>query len=762
VQLQRVTVTANKRVERLEQVPMAISVMSSEQLERNNVRSFEDVTLLAPALSVTYGTTPANNGINMRGIGTTSIGIGVESDVAVTVDDVPMGLQFMAFKDLSDVQRVEIVKGPQSTLYGKASIAGAVNIVTNPVGGPLHGEASTMVTSDEEYRLRASYGGSLSDTVGFRLAGSSDSYAGNVDNLTTGGKLDGSRSRSFMGKLQWRPTQALTLQFDPRYNHTVASCCVLVPTSFTPVQGALLSNIGALPATQLLAGIPFGPANRTVRNDAPTGLTSDDTGLALHAGYELPSGLLLTSITATEHYTANDYRDQDFVDVPTLQFYPRADGTPAGVDAGYVQYGKYDIHSKSEELRLTSPDEGALRYVAGLWWGENRIDRHFTRGYDGIALTTPVRYFGTTNNRNTALFGQMTYAFRPEDTVLAGARLNRQISGYEMLIGAPPPADWAPSSDFSSRGNGETSTTGKLSYQHQFTPDVMAYAMGATGYKGQAYDITSGLNAQTAAQQPVHSETGRTVELGLKGNFFGNRVTLNLAAYRSTFRNYQQNSGSYLPGTSTYVTRLNSIGGVQTHGLEADLAALVTPGLLVNASAAYTIATVTDWPNAPCYAVPGSPNGGFNDACVLKDPDYGNQNVQNLDGGRMPNAPRYKGTLSGQYDLALPSRSFNAFINGSVRYQSAILTNINQDPSLRAPGFSVVDLGFGLKDRTGRYQLTFFVNNLFDHHYALTGFTGLGSWSAKAPNPPVTVTTTTWTPARDAFRYEAIRLDTKF
>ena len=756
-----VIVTANKRVERLEQVPLAISVMNAEDLQRNNVRSFDDVALLSPALSVTYGTTPANNGINMRGIGTSSIGIGVESDVSVTVDDVPMGLQFMAFKDLADAARIEIIKGPQSTLYGKASIAGAVNIITEPVGGPLRGKVSLLQTDDNEYRASVSYGGDITDTLGFRVAASNNEFKGNVRNLTTGEWVNGSKGTTFMGKLVWRPTEQLEFQFSPRYNHTVANCCVLVPTSFTPVQGALLSNVSQLPASQLLAGIPVGPDNRDIRNDYPTGLTSADYGYALRVNYELANGSNVTSITSTEHYTAEDYRDQDFVDVHTLQYYPLANGKPAGVDAGYVQYGQYVIKSNSEELRLTSSDEGKWRYVAGLWFGENIVDRHFVRGYNGIALSTPVQYYGSTYNRNTAVFGQVSYAVTPSDTVLGGLRFNRQISGYDMQLGAAPPAGWTPTSEFSSRGNGENSTTGKLSFQHQFSRNLMAYVMGATGYKGEAYDITSGLNAATAAQQPVHSERGRTIELGMKGNFLENRLTVNLAAFKSIFSDYQQNSGSYLPGTTTYVTRLNSIGGVQTHGLEADLAALVTPALLINANLAWTVATVTKWPNAPCYNVTSTANGGFNAACMLKDPTFGGQNVQDLKGGVMPNAPKIKGSVSGQYDFAF-SQGLKEFLSGTYRYQSKVLTNINQDPTLAAPGVGIFNLGFGVHDNADKYRLSFFVNNVFDRHYALTGFTGLGAWSAKAPNPPVTVTTTTWTPARDAWRYESVRFDAKF
>ena len=128
----------------------------------------------------------------------------------------------------------------------------------------------------------------------------------------------------------------------------------------------------------------------------------------------------------------------------------------------------------------------------------------------------------------------------------------------------------------------------------------------------------------------------------------------------------------------------------------------------------------------------------------------------------MPNAPRIKLSLSGIYDIILPAAPVNAFVTGTARYQSEVLTNLNQDPTLAAPAYTIANFAVGIRDKADRYKVTFFVNNAFDKHYANTGFTGLGSWSARAPNPVVNVTTTTWTPARDAFRFFGIRLDVRF
>ena len=268
-QLEKVVVTANKRVEALETVPMAISVVSKENLERNNVLQFDDIVNIVPTLSVTYGSTPANNGINMRGIGTYSNGIGVEADVSVVIDDIPIGQQFQAFQGLANLDRVEVLQGPQSTLYGKSSVAGAVNVITKPISEKPHCEISAYKTNDRENRLSATYSTRVDEHWSYRIGAQSSNYAGNVYNIYDNSTVNGTNSKTLMAKVRWQPTENIDVELSPRYNNSMDNCCVYVPTGITAANGAPLSNIywqgvTGLPASKLFAGVPIGPGNATV------------------------------------------------------------------------------------------------------------------------------------------------------------------------------------------------------------------------------------------------------------------------------------------------------------------------------------------------------------------------------------------------------------------------------------------------------------------------------------------------------------------
>lgn len=808
--LETVVVSANKRVEKLEQVPMAISVVNEAVIERANIREIEDLVANTPALSVTAGSTSANNTISMRGIGTATVTIGIEADVAIIVDDIPIAQQFQAFKDLSDVMRVEVLKGPQSTLFGKSAVAGAVNIITKPISGPMQGKAMGYLTSDNEWRYGLSYGGKVSDTLGVRVAASRSRFEGNLNNLTTGGKLNGSSGKTFMAKLAWSPTPELDIQFSPSYNaqdntrgaNALRGLTVNSPggpvavgaNGANPVNPLYLiaagaptpanaGSLNAIPASLALAGITPGPSNRNVRRDGPTGMNSTDRSAGLRIAYALPNGASLMSITSFSHYLSDDFRDQDLTDVPTVAL-PGQTRFTIGNDQG----GIYDIESSTQELRYVSPDEGNFRYVAGLWYAKNDTERFFKRGdcriatCSGSSVTSPVVYDTDVYNINKAVFGQATWEFSPSWTLLAGGRFNSETSGYhfgrnynttvtrENFVAGAPGVDY-----FESLGNKENKVTGKLSLSKQVNADWMVYAMAATGYKGLAYGLLSTLTPASA--QPVRSETSRTMELGVKANLFQNRVTMSATAFETRFFNYQSSSTYTIPGSPTILTQISSVPEVATRGVELDVNALVTRDLLVNAAVAYTDAEVRDWAGGSCYndalnvaAVPGgayAANGsiaGRNAACFPVTPGA-RTGVQNLAGAAMQSSPKVKVAINGQYDLRMPSQSFDMFLTGNYKYQSEMMTTISQDPLFRVPSFSISDLGFGFRDKRNRFKLSILVNNVFDKPYATTGFAGAPTFRGATSAPVSTVANTgvqTWVPARDAFRYFSVRLDAKF
>lgn len=796
--LQTVLVTANKRVERLENVPMAISVVSEAEIQRNNIREIEDVVAMTPSLTQASGTTAANNALFMRGIGTVSVGIGVESDVSVIIDDIPIAVQFQAFRDLADVARIEVLKGPQSTLFGKSAVAGAINIVTKPITGPVIYRGSAYYTDDKEWRVAASVGGRMTETFGMRLAVNKSDMPGNFTNLTTGKKVNGSSGKTMMAKFSWTPVRNLDIDFMPQYNEQENTRGVTAVNGFYRTTGsaaagnlvvtpadlatAYMNGNPQLPASLTLAGInPFDPGNRNVRRDFPTGIKSRTSGAGLKFSYTLPNDAILMSISSYGRYKAADSRDQDFVDVPTL-----ARPGETKLTVGNNQFGTYDIRTKTQELRLISPDTGSLRYVAGLWWARNEIERHFIRGFcvaparcTASSPSSPTNYYTDIYNVNKALFGQATWDFAPTWTLVAGLRRNLEESGFNYernfytdqldrstFVPGPVGVDV-----FSSSGNEDWSTTGKLSIQKQLNSEWMVYAMTATGHKGKAYDVTSGLRASAAF--PVDPETSRTYELGTKANLFNNRMSLAATVFKTDFKDYQQNTSFVLPNDPTIYTQLNSIPRIRTKGFEIDANMLLTSNWTVNASLAYTRPSIEDWKNGPCYqdntnpAIGATGKGeggslaGWNRACFAIR-EGATTGVQDLSGGIFPGTPKIKVNIGSNYDFRFAALPFGAFVNGNVRYQSDYQTNINNDPRSVNSAYTIADLGFGIRDNKDRYRLSFRVNNLFDRFYIPNANASGPSYRAGPTSTSPAITVNSWVPPRDVFRYFSVKLDVKF
>lgn len=790
--LDRVVVTVNKRAELVEDVAASVSVMSERFIERNNIKDFDDLVNYAPSITISPSTNNTAVGINMRGIGTIQYGMGTSPDVAIVVNDIPIVLQTAAFQDLADVQRVEVLKGPQSTLFGRSAIAGAMVITSKPAGGPLGGNGSALITSDGERRVKAAYGGTVNDGFAYRVSASATDFPGNVNNLTDGSKVNGNGGKTFMSRFLWTLSPDLDVEISPRYNWSKSTCCVLVFNGLSVVDptqpiGSLLVNSTALTplvtggATVLgdpnvpgsaLYGINVGKRNVDIRNDYPSGNTSETVGSGLRINRRFDSGSMLSYIGGFERSKSWDVRDQDLVDLSTLQFMKNGAGQFSGMLGGVTQNGIYDSRAVTQELRLTSPDEGSVRYVAGLWYSYFNTYRHFARGVTGLSITSPVEMDINNPTTQIAAYGNANWDFSPGFTLEGGLRLNREISGYTYSRSAGPSDVYTPTVFLESQGNAENAITGKLSLRYQFNKELSGYLLHTTGYKGLAYDITSTMS--TAVSGPVASETAKNFELGLKGNFLEDTLSMSFAAFNTTFKNFQQ-KGTEIDEVSGLAigNKLLSVPKVTTQGIELDMSAMLSRRLRLNFGfglieakyGTYLGSCYNDANNTPVS--PGSTVGilggvaGRNSNCqnIPTKTATGAASVtplQDIDGMLLINAPKVKVNIGGQYDMDMGTLPYKVFLTGSMRYVSERQQFVTQDPRFIKPAEKITNIGMGISDLKETYKLSLFVNNVFDEQYG--GYLLYNNSAGVIGNALVT----TWTPNRDAFRYFGARLDMKF
>lgn len=706
-----IIVTAQKRAERVQDVPLAVQVLTGDALQAQGVRQFTDLTKAAPSLIIRPAEQPVNASISIRGIGTFAFSPSVEPSVAVQIDDVPVQFLARAFADLSDIERIEVLRGPQSTLYGRSASAGLLNIVTQGPSAHLTGRVGGLVTTDREYSGNAALSGPLTDTLGFRTSVNYDTFDGNVRNLFNGERVNGFRTLSTRGKLVWNPTPNLNLTAQIGYidGHTT------IGRPFARVSpNARLRGVAAYTPAVFAPGVTFTDDNTNVVNNVTSGTDYSDFSQSLRASLDLGFASLV-SITAWDHFKQFDILDQDESAIAALD---------------NRQFGTFNTHAFSQELRLVSSGKTRLRYTLGLFYSNLNLTRDFTRG----PFFSIGRWYATNGNKQYAAFGQAEYEIIDGTSLIGGIRAGHGKIDYTFL-------DYAANNAKFAGNNSEDYQTYKAGIQQRVTKDVMAFATFATGHKGQAYDIGTGFNLVRQNSGPVRPETSKDWQLGVKSQFLDRKVTLNVTLFNTTFDNFQaQGIETLADGTINF--RLANVGKLRTRGVELEGGVRFNRELNLSGGVTYVDAKILSFPLAQCY-----PGQTVAQGCI------GSPSRQNLAGYRPAQAPEWKLSVSADYTPSL-TPTLDGVFQAAYNYQGAFNFGINRDPETVQKAYGILNLSFGIRGADRKWELVGFVNNVFDKHYFFNvnnSYGNQGNAQATQSNLP-----------RDFNRYAGVRASHTF
>ncbi len=668
-----IIVTAQKREQDILEVPVAVSAYSDATLEAANVSAFSDLPRISPSLTINGSANNNESTVSLRGIGTFSFSISAEPSVSVVIDDVAVVQQGQAFSNLTDIARVEVLRGPQGTLFGKNASAGVINIVTQGASDYLTGSAQGTVTSDGEYRVNGTLSGPLGDSAGFRVNAYYVNREGYVHNLGTGNDLNGEEGFGVRAKLEFEfDALDITLIGD----HSERDVLGNAPTYLALPTGAV-SFGSAFDRT----GVEVGPGADTVRFDQdPVG---DDQSNTLIAKLDVDLDFATLS-------SVSSYQDWGYV------FGADVDGTNL---ATIYQGGPYNARQFTQELRLTSPSTDSFEYLFGLYFADAKTDRGFTRG-----PVARANWDSTATTQSYAAFTQLSYHLGENTTLSGGARLNRENIGvrFEERNLATPVTFTGSDSD--------TAFTGKLSLQQFINPDISFFASVATGYKGQAYDVSSGFS-QRRADNPVRPETSLSYEAGLRGRILDDAASFSLTAFWSDYDDFQTQS-ALITQAGGVVVELNNVGKLRTRGIEFEGNIELADGFELFGSAAYTDAKIRSFPGANCFTGQTLAQGcAFNAAL--------NRNVQDLAGSRLANSPEFKFTLGGSFETASGIADTDLFASLNYIWQSGVNYDLFGNPLTRQESYGLANLSFGLRDsEDDNWSVTAFVNNVFDQAYS--------------------------------------------
>lgn len=705
-----ILVTARYRDESLQDVPIAITAVTGQALDSRQLHNIQDISTTVPTVEFRTGASNKDRTVFIRGVGTITTSPGVEPSVSTVLDGVVLTRPGQSTLDLGEVERIEVLRGPQGTLFGKNASAGVVNVVTRNPTDEFEAFGELGATTDEEYRVKFGVSGPIvPGKVQALIGGLYTKWDGNARNAVTGNEVNGFRRYGARGKLLFTPSETLkfTVIGDYLNSRDVVPTAIYASTTQTVYPTGVVNNSPALAA--ILAGLGVVPSrtNRTAAINFDADVRDKNFGASLTGELEL-GDYTITSITAWRKWL--NHQHQDFDGIATL-----AVGFPQGEDFGDVNSRQF-----SQELRLTSPKGGFIDYVLGAYYLHANTDERYQRTITtlpGPLTTTGVANYGIKAD-NYALFGEANINFSDSFRAIAGYRsVWDDVSFYHVRTstndptnqGAINPALDRPGIRSYHNASGSTDNRGdayRLGLQLDFDDRTQTYFTYSRGYKGPGYNVYFNMRSQLVGatvlpldEVPLSPETSDAFELGLKGSSSDRSITYAIAAFHTEFQGYQANFADTVGGLQ--VTRLINAGSVRSKGVEIDVTLRPTRGFNVDIAAAFTDAEVKKF-NCPVGAAL---------SC-------------NIDGKPLPFAPKYKIYANANYRFAV-SNGLDLELQSDVLLKSKTQYSLSQAPSTVGPAYAIWNASVALLSSDSGWQVRAYVKNITDKQY--TNFLNPGS-----------------------------------
>ena len=687
VQLEEVIVTAQKREQSLQDVPLSVAVIAGENLEDRNENEISAIAKFSPSFTFQEGPNNGFKSLQVRGVGTLTLSKGVDQSVSVVVDGVVATGAATSLLDMHDVSRVEILRGPQGMLFGKNASAGVLNITTNRPTKEFEAGIAGSYADEEEIKFGGYISGGLTDSISGRLAISSTTRDAFIENTYPGGKDFSDRDQqNLRGKLAFEITDNLDAMVTLNRIESETNCCI--QNAISTVPGSIAD------------GVPAGDEEDTVlENDDDSFYETEVDDAIFELNYQM-GDYTLTSITAyAETYEESSYNS---FAVP-LTVFPRNDATT-------------EVEQITQEFRITSTAADNFVYQLGLYYFTKDLAYDTLLAVDAVLGGAPVPGFLFITSRTLAnvdwesyaLFGQGTLDLSDKARLTVGLRLNHEdvdmdvavTSGKEFFPNVPP-VTISPILGEVEQNKSDDSVSWRVIGEYDIAKDVMLYGSVARGYKGPGANTIR--DVVVANEEPiVDPEIPTNYEIGVKSRLFDGRAVLNATLFFSEFEDFQTSLA--IPNSAPPAFFLSNAESLESKGLEMEFSAQVTQNLFIGGALAYVDAEFTDYKGAPCYSQQTEMEG-----CI--------DGAQDLSGKRMANSPEWSYSLNARYDFPLESFPFSGFVAGSYRWQDEVQYQTNNNPRSLGDSYGVADMSFGIEAEDGRYQVQFFVKNLFDEFF---------------------------------------------